>query len=88
LRSQLFLSPRATFDVAVFRVGQLTQAGAAAYTRADVTAEWRFNNALSVMAIGQNRTESTHAEFAGTSAFVAVTRVPRSASLRLRWTIR
>jgi outer membrane receptor protein involved in Fe transport len=76
---------RATFNVAIFRVGSLEQFQVGAYTRADVSAEWRFSRRLSVMAIGQNLFDSAHAEFGGTTSFLLVTQVPRSASLRLRW---
>jgi iron complex outermembrane receptor protein len=88
VRSKVSPSARTAFDVAVFRVGQLTHAGASSYTRADVSAEWRFTNALSVMAIGQNLTDGAHAEFAGPSSFVLVTEIPRSVSVRLRWSFR
>ncbi len=59
-----------------------------AYTRADVSAEWRFTSRLSAMAIGQNLFDAAHAEFGGTGSLLLATQVPRSASLRLRWTFR
>ncbi len=43
---------------------------------------------LSVMAIGQNLFDAAHAEFAGADSLLLSTEVPRSASLRLRWTFR
>ena len=79
-------STRATLAVAIFHVGPIEQLLVDAYTRADVSAEWRFTSRLSVMAIGQNLFDAAHAEFAGTGSFLLVTQVPRSASLRLRWT--
>ena len=57
-----------------------------AYTRADATAEWRFSSRLSAMAIGQNLFDDAHAEFAGAAALVQATQMPRSVSVRLRWT--
>jgi hypothetical protein len=39
-----------------------------------------------VMATGQNLFDATHAEFAGPQSLLLPTQVPRSASLRLRWT--
>ena len=40
------------------------------------------------MAIGQNLFDAAHAEFAGAGSLLLATQVPRSASLRLRWTFR
>ena len=85
-RSAFSPGTRATFNVAIFRVGRLEQYGVAAYTRADVSAEWRFTSGLSAMAIGQNLFTAAHPEFAGAGSFLLVTEVPRSASVRLRWT--
>jgi iron complex outermembrane receptor protein len=88
LRSAFSPSTRATLDVAIFHVGPIEQLQVAAYTRADINAEWRFTSRLSVMAIGQNLFDAAHAEFAGGSSLLLATEVPRSASLRLRWTFR
>ena len=88
LRSAFSPGPRATLNVAVFHVGPLEQLQVDAYTRADVTAEWRFTSRLSAMAIGQNLFDAAHAEFAGAGSLLLATQVPRSASLRLRWTFR
>jgi iron complex outermembrane receptor protein len=79
---------RATFNAAMFHVGRLEQLQVSAYTRADVSAEWRFTGGLSVMASGQNLFDAAHAEFAGNQSLLLPTQVPRSASLRLRWTFR
>jgi hypothetical protein len=38
------------------------------------------------MASGQNLSDAAHAEFAGPQSLLLSTQVPRSASLRLRWT--
>jgi iron complex outermembrane receptor protein len=86
LRSAWSPSPRVTFALATFRVGPLKQLQVPAYTRADVNAEWRFTNRLSIMAIGQNLLDPAHAEFGGIGSLLQPTQVPRSASLRLRWT--
>jgi iron complex outermembrane recepter protein len=88
LRSAFSPGPRATLDVAIFHVGPIRQIGVAAYTRADISAEWRFTSRLSAMAIGQNLFDAAHAEFTGADSIVLATQVPRSASLRLRWTFR
>jgi iron complex outermembrane receptor protein len=88
VRSSLSPIARATFDVAFFHVGPLVQLQVAAYTRADVSAEWRFTKQLSAMAIGQNLLDAAHAEFGGVGSLLLATQVPRSASLRLRWTFR
>ena len=56
---------RATVNVAIFHVGPLEQLQVAAYTRADISAEWRFTSQLSLTAIGQNLLNAAHTEFAG-----------------------
>jgi iron complex outermembrane receptor protein len=86
VRSAFSPAPRVTLNAALLHVGALEQFQVAAYTRADVSAEWRFTNRLSAMAIGQNLFDRAHAEFGGAGSFLLVTQVPRSASLRLRWT--
>jgi iron complex outermembrane receptor protein len=88
VRSVFSPGTRATLDLAVFHVGPLEQSQVAAYTRADISAEWRFTTRLSAMAIGQNLFDSAHAEFAPASSLLLATQVPRSASLRLRWTFK
>ena len=75
-------------DVAIFHVGPLEQLQVDAYTRADISAEWRFTSRLSAMAIGNNLFDAAHIEFAGPSSLLLTTQVARSASLRLRWTFR
>jgi iron complex outermembrane receptor protein len=86
LRSAFSPDPRATLSLALFHVGPLAQLHVDAYTRADVTAEWQFSRHLSAMVIGQNLLDGSHLEFAGTNILLAATTVPRSASVRLRWT--
>jgi outer membrane receptor protein involved in Fe transport len=88
LRSTFSPETRVTLGVAIFHVGPLAQLQVGAYTRADINAEWRLTDKLSLMAIGQNLFDAAHAEFAGTASLLLPTQVPRSASLRLRWTIR
>jgi iron complex outermembrane recepter protein len=86
LRSSFSPVVRATVNLSVFHVGRLEQLQVNAYTRADVSAEWRFNNRLSVMAMGQNLFDAAHAEFAGVATVLLPTQVARSAGLRVRWT--
>jgi iron complex outermembrane recepter protein len=88
LRSAWSPSPRVSFALATFRVGALRQLQVPAYTRADVNAEWRFTGRLSVQVIGQNLLDPATSEFATASSFLLATQVPRSVSLRLRWTLR
>jgi iron complex outermembrane receptor protein len=88
LRSWFSPTPHTTLNVAIFHVGPLEQMQVAAYTRADLNAEWRFVHGLSLMAIGQNLFTAAHAEFAGPSSLLLATQVPRSASLRMRWAFR
>ena len=84
VRSAFSPDTHATLNVAIFHIGRLEQFQVDAYTRADVSAEWRFTNRLSVMAIGQNLFDEAHPEFTGGTSFVLATQVPRSASLRVR----
>jgi iron complex outermembrane receptor protein len=86
LRSAFSPLPRATLNVAIFHVGSLEQIQVEAYTRADISAEWRFSHRLSATVIGQNLLHAAHAEYAGSNALLRPTLVPRSVSLRLRWT--
>ena len=88
VRSAFLPGMRATLSVAIFHVGPLEQFTVAAYTRADMNAEWRFTRRLSAMVIGQNLLDAAHAESSGADSLVLVTQVPRSASVRLRWTFR
>jgi iron complex outermembrane receptor protein len=87
-RSAFSPTARATLNLMLFHVGPLEQLQVPAYTRADISGEWRFNSHMTAMVIGQNLFDAAHAEFAGTGALLLATQVPRSASLRLRWTSR
>jgi len=86
IRSTFSPNARATVNAALFRVGPVVQLAVPGYTRADVNAEWHFSPRVSLMAIGQNLLDASHAEFAGTSSLLRPTLVPRAFSLRLRWT--
>jgi iron complex outermembrane receptor protein len=88
LRSGFSPTPHTTLNLAIFHVGSLEQMQVAAYTRADLNAEWRFVHGLSLMAIGQNLSSAAHVEFAGPSSLLMATQVPRSVSLRMRWAFR
>ena len=79
---------RAAFYAAIEHVGRLERLQVPAYTRADVTAEWRITPRFSVMVVGQNLLSASHAEFAGTDGLILTTQVARSASVRLRWGLR
>jgi len=85
LRSAFSPSPRVTLNLSFIHAGRLEQLQVPAYTRADVNAEWRFRDGLSVMAIGQNLFDAAHPEFGGTGSVLQTTQVARSAALRLRW---
>ena len=85
LRSAISPGTRATINVAVFHVGPLEQLRVDAYTRADVTAEWRFTKRLFVMATGQNLLSAAHAEFGGATSLLLATQVPRSVNARFVW---
>ena len=87
LRSAWSPADRLTIGAALFHVGRLERYQIAPYTRADVTAEWRFNRRLSAMAIGQNLLDEAHAEFSGARLLVTATELRRAVSLRLRWTL-
>ncbi|MEP7310637.1 MAG: TonB-dependent receptor [Acidobacteriota bacterium] len=85
VRSSFSPLDRATLGVAIFHVGPIEQLLVDAYTRADISAEWRFTRRLAVTATGQNLFEAAHAEFAGAGSFLMVTQIPRSANLQVRW---
>jgi iron complex outermembrane receptor protein len=88
LRAEFKPATRAAVNAAIYHVGRLEQVQVAAYTRADLSAEWRFTNQLSVKAIGQHLLAHSHAEFGGVNSLLLATEVPRSVSLRLRWAFR
>jgi iron complex outermembrane receptor protein len=81
-------SPRATLNAALLHVGPLEQFQVDAYTRADISAEWRFSSRFALSAIGQNLFDAAHFEFSSVGGLRLATQVPRTASLRLRWTFR
>jgi len=85
LRSTFVAGSRATLNASLFHVGRLERLQVDPYTRADINAEWRFTNHLSVTAVGQNLFDAAHAEYAGAETILLSTQVPRSVSLRLRW---
>ena len=88
VQSAFWPGARATLAVAIFHVGSLEQSQVAAYTRADVSAEWQFTRRLSAMAIGSNLFDAAHAEFGDSGSLLRTTQMPRSVSVRLRWTSR
>jgi outer membrane receptor protein involved in Fe transport len=79
---------RGTLDLAVFHVGPLDLMQVDSYTRADVYAEWKFTSGLSLVAIGQNLLDKAHFEFGLAEPALLTTKVPRSATIRLRWAFR
>ena len=88
LRSAYSPTKSATINVALFHVGRIERLEVPAYTRADVTAEWRFARGLSATVVGQNLLDAAHMEFTGVSSLLTATEVARSASVRMRWTFR
>ena len=88
LRSAYSPAQSATIDVSIFHVGPIERLQVPAYTRADVTAEWRFARGLSAMVLGQNLLDAAHMEFAGASSLLMPTEIARSVGVRLRWTFR
>ena len=88
VRSGFSAGTRGTLDLAVFHVGPLDLMQIDSSTRADVYAEWKFTSGLSLVAIGQNLLDKGHFEFGLTVPALLTTEVPRSASIRMRWTFR
>jgi iron complex outermembrane receptor protein len=78
-------SSRAALHLALGHLGRLEQLQVPAYTRADVTVDWRLTPRLAVMVIGQNLLTASHAEFAGVDDLLQFTQVSRSATVRFRW---
>jgi iron complex outermembrane receptor protein len=76
---------RAMVSGAIFYVGPLERDGVSAYTRVDLSGEWRLTHRLSATLTGQNLLDPAHAESSGVGALLLATQVPRSASARLRW---
>jgi iron complex outermembrane recepter protein len=85
LRSSLSAFDRTDLDVMLFRVGALTQHGVAAYTRADVRVEHPLSQSTTIALSGQNLLRRGHQEFAGTTAQMIATDLPRTISLTLIW---
>lgn len=86
VRSIVAPGTRATVMVGLFHVGRLEELQVPAYTRLDATVEWRLNARVSLMGVGHNLLDRRHAEFSSAPSIVQATEVPRSASLKLRWT--
>src|SRR5206468_870954 len=86
LHSTVLATPRASVDLALFYVGRLEQREVSSYTRGDIHVEWQFTNHLTAAVIGQNLFDAARTQFSTASSFVVSTQVPRSASIRLRWT--
>ncbi len=86
LRSTFSPVSRVTLHAAIFHAAARQQFQVPAYTRADVSAEWRVTSRLAVMAVGQNLLDESHPEFVGNGALLLATEVRRSAGVRLRWT--
>lgn len=85
VRSSFSPGARATLDLMMFHVGPLARIQVDAYTRADVTFEWRFSSQWSLTAIGQNLLDAAHFEYAGTDSLIQARPVPRTAGVRVRW---
>jgi iron complex outermembrane receptor protein len=85
LHSSFWPRPRLEVDGGLFHVGRLRSLGVPAYTRADARAELKISKPLSLVAVGQNLLESTHAEYAGFATGLNPTLIPRSFDIRLLW---
>ena len=88
LRSGWSIAPRTTLSLALFHVGPIEQIAVAAYTRADVNAEWRITPRISAMVVGQNLLDAAHPEFGSGTSLLLATQIPRSIGFRLRWELR
>ena len=84
IQSFVDVSKRLSFDNSLYFVGRLN-IGVPAYTRFDSRLSYHFNPHLEARIIGQNLLEPQHIEFANASP-AAVTLVPRSVFVELRWT--
>jgi iron complex outermembrane receptor protein len=88
MRSTFSPGARTSVGASLFHVSALRWAQVPAYTRADVSAEWRLSPRLSAMVIGQNLLDRAHPEFTSVGSLLLATQVPRSVSIRLRWVSR
>jgi hypothetical protein len=86
VHSRLGLGARTEVDATLFHVGTLTNLAVPAYTRADARVEVIVTRRLSAVAAGANLFRSTHAEYA--SNVLVATRVPRSVSVQLVWSLK
>jgi hypothetical protein len=59
-----------------------------AYTRIDTGLTWRFREALSISAVGQNLVQGRHLEFLGSLGGLQSSELKRSAYVKFVWTMR
>jgi iron complex outermembrane receptor protein len=81
--ASLWATPRLRLDAGLWRVGALRRMGVPAYTRADLQAERRLTDRVSLFLSGQNLFDRSHLELTGVT--VVPSYVPRSWTARLRW---
>jgi iron complex outermembrane receptor protein len=84
-RSWMALPARFQVDILLLHAGAISELPVPAYTRADLRVEFAATRQLSLVAVGQNLLDSSHAEFAGANQQVLVTRQPRAARVQLVW---
>jgi iron complex outermembrane receptor protein len=84
-RSAFSLPRGVQVDAMLFHSGALAALDIPAYTRADLRLEIPAGRHLSVSLVGQNLFDRMHAEFAGVSAVVTPTLIPRSGRVQLTW---
>jgi iron complex outermembrane receptor protein len=82
-RSATAITPRVRLDATVFHTGALLKLAVPAYTRLDAQLELSLTPRMSLAIVGQNLADPAHAEFAGQSAIVTPTLIPRSARVQI-----
>jgi iron complex outermembrane receptor protein len=94
LRSHVDLAPSFGWDTSAYFVDRLSHQGTfsmssvPAYTRIDTGLTWRFREALSISAVGQNLVQGRHLEFLGSLGGLQSSELKRSAYVKFVWTMR
>jgi iron complex outermembrane recepter protein len=94
LRSHVDIARGFGWDTSAYFVDRLSHQGTfsmssvPAYTRLDTGLTWRFREALSISAVGQNLLQDRHLEFLGSLGGLQSSELRRSAYIKFVWTMR
>jgi len=85
LRSSVSLTRSLQWNASAYFVNRLPAVSIHSYTRVDSGLIWQVGEGVSLSVVGQNLTQSLHAEFAGPIATVQSDQMRRSAYAKLSW---